>query len=53
MKKFQYHGVIMSLIFIMIFALTGCSGGNPVVPTDSEEFTDDVSGAGCTGSIIR
>jgi len=27
MKKFQYHVVTMSLIFILIIALTGCNGG--------------------------
>jgi len=35
--------IILLLMLCLLGSSVGCSGGNPVVPPDSEESTDDVS----------
>lgn len=51
MKKFQYHVVTMSLIFILIFALTGCNGGGGTAPPITTNTYAITASAGSHGSI--
>ena len=51
MKKYQYHVVTMSLIFILIFALTGCNGGEGTAPPITTNTYTITASAGSHGSI--
>jgi len=51
MKKFQYHVVTMSLIFILIITLTGCNGGGGTAPPITTNTYTITASAGSHGTI--